>query len=207
VPSQDPTIKLQNLRFELLQLDPESGNTRSRNFRHLGVIGVGNDFEQVLDTSAPNRRDDPEFRKMRPDRVDGGSLLADQKMAGAMKHQASLLLDRLDRHEPHVRPRHRFANRLCVGRVILLSLDIRFHVGRRYQAHGVPNRLKLARPVMRRRASFNANKARRQLCEKHQDLPTLQLTADDHLPSRINSMHLENRLRDVETNRCNCLHK
>ena len=72
-------------------------------------------------------QNDPEFRKMRPDRVDGGSLLADQKMAGAMKHQAALLLDRLDRHEPHVGPRDRFANRLRVGRVILLSLDIRLH--------------------------------------------------------------------------------
>ena len=103
---------------------------------------------------------------MRPDRVDGGSLLSDQKMARAMKHQAALLLDRLDRHEAHVGPRDRFANRLRVSRIILLSLDIRLHVGRRYQAHGVPNRLKLARPVMRRCASLDANKARRELREK-----------------------------------------
>jgi hypothetical protein len=78
VPSQDPTIELQNLSLELPQLDPEGGYTCSRNLRHPGVIGVGNDFEQVLDTSAPNRRNDPEFSKMRPNRVDGGSLLADQ---------------------------------------------------------------------------------------------------------------------------------
>jgi hypothetical protein len=39
-------------------------------------------------------------------------------------------------------------------------------------------------------------KARQELREKRQDVPTLHLTADDHLPSRINSMHLENRLRD-----------
>jgi hypothetical protein len=53
--------------------------------------------------------------------------------------------------------------------------------------------------------AFDANEARRKLREKRQDLTTLQLTADNHLPDRINSMHLENRLRDVETNRRNRL--
>src|SRR5689334_13044369 len=93
-------------------------------------------------------------------------VMVDQKMAGAMKHQAALLLDRLDRHEPHVGPRDRFANRLRVGRVILLSLDIRLHVGRRYKTHDMSNCLKLARPVMRRCASFDANEARWELREK-----------------------------------------
>jgi hypothetical protein len=70
----------------------------------------------------------------------------------------------------------------------------------------MPSRLKFARPVMRRCASFDADKARRELREKLQDMPTLQLTADGQLPCRINSMHLENRLRDIETNRCDGLH-
>src|SRR6516164_6317717 len=129
-----------------------------------------------------------------------------KEMARAMKYQAALLLDRLDRNEPHIRPRDRFADRLRVGRVILLSFDIGLHVGRRYQAHGVAKRLKLASPVVRGGASFDANEARRKLREKSQDLPTLQLAADNHLPGRINAMHLENRLRDVETNRCDRLH-
>jgi hypothetical protein len=136
-------------RRELSQLDPESGNTRSRNLRDPGVIGIGNDFEQLFDPTPPNRRDDPELGEMCANRVDGGSLLANQKMARAMKHQAALLLDRLDRNEPHVRSRDRLADRLRVGRIILLSLDIRLYVGRRYQTHGVPKRLKLPRPIMR----------------------------------------------------------
>jgi hypothetical protein len=169
-------------------------------------MGISNDFEQLLDTSAPNRRDDPELGQIRADRIDGGGLLADQEMALAMKHQAALLLDRLDRNEAHIRPPDCFADRLRVGRVILLSLDIGLHVGRRYQTHGVAKRLKLARPIVRGRASFDANEARRKLRKKSQDLPTLQLAADNHLPGRINAMHLENRLRDVETDRCNRLH-
>jgi hypothetical protein len=104
-------------------------------------------------------------------------------------------------------PGDHFANRLRIGRIILLSLDVRLHVGRRYQAHGVPNRLKLARPKMRGGTSFNANEAWRQLREKRLDVAALQLAADDHLPSRFNSMHLEKRLGDIETNRCNRLHR
>jgi glucose 1-dehydrogenase len=149
VPGQDSAIELQNLRLELPQLDPKSGNTRSCNLRDPGVIGSGNNFEQLFDPTPPNRRDDPKLSKMRANRVDGGGLLADKKMARAMKHQAALLLDRLDRNEPHVRPRDRLAYRLRIGRVILLSFDIRLHVGRRYQAHGVPKSLKLPRPIMR----------------------------------------------------------
>jgi hypothetical protein len=160
----------------------------------------------LLDTAASNRCDDPELGKVSADRVDGGSLLADQQMARAMKHQAALLLDRLDRNKPHARSRDRFADRLCIDRVILLSLDIGLRIGRRYQPHGVAERLKLAPPIVRGGASFDANQARRKLREKRQNQPTLQLTTDHHLPSRINSMHLENRLRDVETNRCNRLH-
>jgi len=70
-------------------------------------------------------------------------------MARAMKHQAALLLDRLRRDEPHVGPGDRFANRLRIGRIILLSLDIGLDVGRWHQTNGVAKRLKLARPVVR----------------------------------------------------------
>jgi hypothetical protein len=44
--------------------------------------------------------------------------------------------------------RARFTNRFCVSGIVLLSLDIGFHVGRRHQAHSVAERLKFARPIM-----------------------------------------------------------
>jgi hypothetical protein len=52
--------------------------------------------------------------------------------------------------------------------------------------------------MVRRGASLDANQAWRQLLKERQDLATLQLTADDHLTSGINSVHLEDRLGDVE---------
>ena len=81
MPDRDPAVELQNLHLELPQLDPESGNTRSRDLRNPGVIGIGDDFEQLFDPAAPNWRDDPELGKIRADRIDDGCLLANEEMA------------------------------------------------------------------------------------------------------------------------------
>src|SRR6476469_2370060 len=51
-----------------------------------------------------------------------------------------------------------------------------------------------------------ANEARRQLLEERQDIATLQLTANDHLPGSINAVHLKDRLGDVETDCRDRLH-
>jgi hypothetical protein len=53
--------------------------------------------------------------------------------------------------------------------------------------------------VLHPRPGFDANQAWRQLLEERQNVAPLQLTADDHLASRINAVDLENRLGDVET--------
>jgi hypothetical protein len=60
-------------------------------------------------------------------------------------------------------------------------------------------RLELARPMVRRGAGFDADQTRWQLLKERQNIPTLYLTADDHLALRIDAVDLENRLRNVET--------
>ena len=70
-------------------------------------------------------------------------------MARAMEHQAALLLSRLGRDEPHVRPAYRLANGLGVGSVVPLSLDVRLHGGRRHEPNTMAKRLELTRPMMR----------------------------------------------------------
>ena len=69
------------------------------------------------------RDHDPEFRKMRPERICQHRLLPDQKRPRAMQHENSLLVGALDRHKPHVRPGHRLANRLRIRGVVLPTLD------------------------------------------------------------------------------------
>ena len=149
MPGVDHTVELQNLRLEHPQLGAERGETRARNLGHPFVTWIGDDAKQFLDTIASDWRDDPELRKMGTDRIDHRGLLTDEEMARAMEHQAALLPGRLGLDEPHVRPGDRFADGLGVSGIVLLSLDVRLHVGRRHQAHRVPERLQLARPIMR----------------------------------------------------------
>ena len=135
VPGHDHPIELQNLLLEAEQLTAERGNARAGNFWHPFVAGVSNNMEQFRDPLAPDRRDNAELGKMSSDRIDHRSLLTDEQMARAVKHQAALLLRRLGWHEPHVGSGDGFANRLSVSHVVLLTLDVRLHVGRRHQPH------------------------------------------------------------------------
>ena len=91
-----------------------------------------------------------------------------------MEHQAALLLGSLGCNEPHIGPGDCLADGLCVGGVILVAFDVRLHVGRWHPSHGVAKCLELARPMMRRGASLDANQAWWQLLEEHQDGAALQ---------------------------------
>jgi lipopolysaccharide/colanic/teichoic acid biosynthesis glycosyltransferase len=53
--------------------------------------GVGDNFEQLLDTTAPHWSDDPELRQMRANRIDDGRLLTNEQVPSAMKCQTVLL--------------------------------------------------------------------------------------------------------------------
>jgi hypothetical protein len=52
--------------------------------------------------------------------------------------------------------------------------------------------LQLARPMVRRGASLDADQAWWQLLKERQHVATLQLAADDHLAASVNAVNLEN---------------
>jgi len=52
--------------------------------------------------------------------------------------------------------------------------------------------LQLARPMVRRGASLDANQTPWKLLEERKDVATLQLAADDHLAASVNAVNLEN---------------
>src|SRR6516164_2237248 len=60
--------------------------------------------------------------------------------------------------------------------------------------------------MMRRSAGFHADEARRQLLKEWQNVPALELTANDYITCRVNSVDLKNRLGDIETNCHDRLH-
>ena len=95
VPGYDHPIELQYLLLEAEQLSAERGKARAGNLWHPFVARVGNNLQQFRDSFAPDRRDNAELGKVSSDRINHRSLLANEQMACAVKHQAALLLRRL----------------------------------------------------------------------------------------------------------------
>src|SRR5262249_16005002 len=60
--------------------------------------------------------------------------------------------------------------------------------------------------MMRRSAGFDANEAWRQLLKEWQNVTALELTANDDITCRINSVDLKNSLSDIETDGRDRLH-
>ncbi len=148
MPCHDAAIEGQDLGFQCHQLTPKSSHTGPCYLWEPSVVGIGDGFKQLLDTTASDRCDDPELGQVRANGIDDGRLLANEQMPCAVECQTALLLGGLGRHKPHVWPRDGFADRFCVSRIVLMSLDVRFDVGRRHQTYGVAKRLKFARPIM-----------------------------------------------------------
>ena len=140
---------------------------------------------------------------MRPQGIDHLGPLPHQKIARPMQHQPALLLGRFDLHETHGRPPHRLADRLGVGGIVLVALDVGLHVLRRHQPHLVAKLRQFTRPIMRRGAGFHADQARRQRLEELQHLAAPQLLANDDLLGRVDAVDLEHVLGDIQTDRGN----
>ena len=177
----------------------ECGKARAGNLGNPFVAWIGNNLEQLRDSFASDWSDNAEFGKVSPDRINHRRLLANEQMPCAVKHQATLLLRRLGWYEAHIDSSDGFADCLSVSHVVLLPFDERLHVSRRHQPHRMSKGLQLARPMVRRGASLNPNQTRWKLLEERQHGAALQLAADDHLASSINSVHLKHRLGDVES--------
>ena len=120
-----------------------------------------------------------------------------------MQHQLTLLLDRFDLHKSHGRPPYRLADRLGVGGIILIALDVGLHVLRRHQPHLVAKLREFTCPIVRCRAGLHAHKATRQRLEEPQYLAAPKLLPNDDLLGRVDSVNLEHILGDIQTDRCN----
>jgi hypothetical protein len=132
VPGHDHSIKLKDLPLEVEQLIAKRGKAGTGNLRHPFVARVGNNMQQFRNPFTPDRRYNAELGKMSSDRINHRGLLADEQMACAVKHQATLLLRRLCWHEPHVGSGDRLANRFCVSCIVLLTLNVGLYIGWRH---------------------------------------------------------------------------
>src|ERR1019366_6764482 len=140
---------------------------------------------------------------MCPQGIDQLGPLPHQQIAYSMLHQPALLLDRLDHNEPHGWAPDRFADRLGVGGIVLVALDVGLHILRRHQTNLVAELRQFTRPIMCRGAGFHADKTRRQNLEELYQLAAAKLLSDDDLLCRIDAVNLEHVLGDIQTDRGN----
>ncbi len=138
--------------------------------RQTCILFARNDLQQLLDPFAPLRSHNAELCHVRPQSIDQLGPLPHQKVTRAMQHQLPLLLDRFDLHKTHGRPPHRLADRLGIGGIVLVALDVGLHVLRRHQPHLMAKLREFTRPIVRRGAGLHADLARRQRLEERQNL-------------------------------------
>jgi hypothetical protein len=129
--------------------------------------------------------------------------LAHQQFAPAMQDQHALLLFALHRHETHGRPRHRFADRLGIGRVVLASLKVGLDITRRHQPDLMTERHQLAGPMVRSGAGLDADQAWCKVGEELREFRPSQLLANDNRAGAIDAVDLKYSLRNIQTNRGN----
>ena len=104
----------------------------------------------------------PKLGQQATDPIDRRRALLDEPLPHPMQRQDCLLLGALHRHEAHVGPSYRFADRFGVVAVVLRALAIRSHKARHHDPDAVTVDLKLAPPLVRATAGFHADQARRQ---------------------------------------------
>ena len=109
-------------------------------------------------------------------------------------------------NEAHGRAGHRLADRLRVGGVVLVALDVRLHVLGRDQPDLVPQLDQLAGPMVGAAAGLHADQARRQVGEERQQLASGQLLAQHRPALRVGTVHLEPGLCQVEPDCRNLRH-
>src|SRR3954451_21018979 len=109
----------------------------------------------------------------------------------------------LDRDEPHAGSLHRFADRLGIGGIVFVGLDVGLHVLRRDQSNLMPEPVQLACPKMGTTAGLEPNKAGREVGEEDQDLGSGQLSLENRTALPVGAVDLKRALGDVETDRGN----
>ena len=200
-------IHIADLLVHLPQLPDQRKKRGPRKLRDEIVIIVVDQRDQHSDAGNALSGYDAELRQVAAQGVYQHCPLPDQELAEPMQHQHALLFLALHRNEAHRRPRHRLANLLGVGRVILLPLHVWLDVRRRHQPNLVTLRHKNPGPVVSSRACLDSDQTWRQGLEESNDIVAAQLAAAHDRASAIDSVNLKYMLGDIETNCGNLLHR
>ena len=199
----DPFLDRSDHRLHSLKLRRQHDQAGVSIDRQARIPILRNDRQQLFDPFAPLRSRYAEFGQMRPQGIDQLGALAHQQIACSMLHQPALLLGRFDHYKPHGWAPDRLADRLGVGGIVLVALDVGLHILRRHQPNLVAKLRQLTRPIVGRGTGLHADKARRQGFEELYHLAAAELLSDDDLLGRIDAVNLEYVLGDIQTDRGN----
>ena len=123
-----------------------------------------------------------------------------------MCHQQRLRVLALHRNKPHRGAGYRFADCLGIGRICLAALDVALYVAWLHQPHVMAKLAKFARPVMRTCAGFHADQTGWLTLKELKHLAASELTAQRGTTLGVNTVQLENRLRQIDPDCGNLVH-
>ena len=206
VPGVNALLGVIDLVLQRQQLPRQPFQAAPRQRRDAIIVAIGDHREQLLDLGQADPRHNAELRHVCPERIDQHGSLANQELARPMHHQHALPFSALHRDKAHGRPCDRLADRLRIGRIVLVTLHIGLYIARWHQLDLMTQRHDRSRPVMRRGAGLHADQARRLFPEKRQNVAASQLLADYRLPRRIDAVDLKNALRKINPDRGCCIH-
>ena len=170
------------------------------------LLGIDQDRRQFPDVPRPDAHHDAELGHQTTQGIDQHRALLHQHFTDLVNPRRRLLRFTLDLHEAHRWPAHRLADRRRIRRVVLVAPHIRLGVGRRNQLYPVPQLAELARPIIRRCTRLHSDQAWRQLGKIDQDSCPTQHPPNHCLAGRVDAVHLEDVLRQVQTDRANFSH-
>jgi hypothetical protein len=125
-----------------------------------------------------------------------------------MQHHHALLLHGFHGNKAHGRPAHRLANRLSVGRIVLLAFDVGLHVARRHQPDIVPECAQLACPIVPGGTRLDADPTGLDDRREERQHPRPPQTSPNYHPTvAVDAMHLKNGLCYVQTDNHNLSHR
>ena len=199
----DPLVEHADQRLAGLKLCRQHQQTRLGIHRQRAIILSCHDREQILEAFATLSSSNAELSHMRAQGVDQLRALTHQQVAYPVLHQPPLLLYGLDRDEPHGRAPHRLADRLGIGGIVLVALDVSLHIFGRHQPDFVAELPQLPCPMVRCGTRFHAHQARRQGLKERDYLAAPQLLPDNHLLVGVDAVNLEDVLGEIQTYRAN----
>ena len=121
------------------------------------------------DALCADRNEDAEFAQQATEGIEPRGSRREPGGSQAMQRGNGLMLDRLDGHGVNLLVSIRFEEPFRIGAVGFIASDVRPHVVRGQQPHGMPEWLQLARPVMSRTAGLEHDGRRRLLGEEREE--------------------------------------